>query len=183
MKHFLSTLILFCLFNNALKSQEAYGKALNLGLGLGYYGYHYAAPALSLNYEFDVYKNLTLAPFVGISTYRNYTYWGDYKNNRPYKNYYYRETVIPIGVKGSYYFDELLEADSKWDFYLGLSLGVVFRTVSWDNDYYGDRVVRNYSSPLFGNLHIGTEYHINNRAGLFLDLSTGYSTIGLALHL
>jgi hypothetical protein len=35
---------------------------------------------------------------------------------------------------------------------------------------------------LFLDLHLGAEYHLNNRVGLFLDLSTGVSTIGLAIH-
>jgi len=183
MKSSIFTFALALLLFSGLKSQEKFGRTLNVGLGVGYYGYYYAAPAINLNYEFDVANNLTLAPFIGISTYRNYTYWGDKNRNYPYRNYYYRETVVPIGVKGTYYFDDLLEASEKWDFYAGLSLGVVFRTVSWDNDYYGDRAVRRYSSPLFGSLHIGTEYRFNSKAGLFLDLSTGYSTVGLAFHL
>ncbi|MES2681440.1 MAG: hypothetical protein V4635_16205 [Bacteroidota bacterium] len=181
MKRYISTLILALVFSVGVKAQESFGNALNIGLGVGYYGYYYAAPALNINYEFDVFKNFTLAPFAGISSYRHYRYWGDH-NHYPYRNYYYRETIIPIGVKGSYYFDELFKAGEKWDFYGALSLGVAFRTVRWDNDYYGDREVRTYASPLFGSLHIGTEYHINTRTGLFLDLSTGYSTIGLGFH-
>lgn len=168
------------LISTVLNGQEKYGKTLNLGLGIGYYGYAYAAPALSFNYEFDVFENFTVAPFLGISSYRGYYYWGDY--NAPYKSYRYRETVIPIGAKGSYYFDSLLEADEKWDFYAALSLGVVFRTYSWESGYYGDKTFRNYRSPIFANLHIGAEYHVSQKAGLFLDLSTGYSTVGLALH-
>lgn len=181
MKSYLFTLILAALFATGLKSQEKFGNTLNVGLGIGYYGYNYAAPAVALNYEFDVFRNFTLAPFIGVSTYKNYSYWGN--NDYPYRNYYYRETVIPIGVKGTYYFDELLHADDKWDFYGALSLGVAFRSVSWDKGYYGDRHVRGYQTPLFGNVHIGTEYHMNNAVGLFLDLSSGYSTIGLSFHL
>lgn len=181
MKTHLRTLILaFVLTTTVVNAQEKFGNTLNMGLGIGYYGYYYTAPALAFNYEFDLFKNFTLAPFVSISTYRSYRYWGN--PNYPYRDYYYRETFIPVGVKGTYYFDELVEADEKWDFYAGASLGVVFRSVSWENGYYGERRVRNYGTPLFATLHIGTEYHINQRAGLFLDLSTGISTIGLGLH-
>jgi len=35
---------------------------------------------------------------------------------------------------------------------------------------------------LFLNIHIGAEYHINKKVGVFLDLSSGVSTIGLAIH-
>lgn len=181
MKTYLRVLIVaLTITSGVTKAQEKFGNTLNLGLGLGYYGYYYTAPALAVNYEFDVFRNFTLAPFVAVSSYRSYRYWGD--PVYPHRDYYYRETIIPVGAKGSYYFDELLEANEKWDFYAALSLGVTFRTVRWENGYYGDRVVRNYQSPLFGNLHIGTEYHINQRAGLFLDLSTGFSTFGLGLH-
>lgn len=180
MKRYIFILILALFLNKGSKAQESFGNALNVGLGVGYYGYYYAAPALNLNYEFDVFRNFTLAPFAGISSYRSYRYWGDYRY--PYRDYYYRETVVPVGVKASYYFDELFRASENWDFYAGLSLGVAFRSVHWDPDYYGDRVVRTYASPLFGSLHLGTEYHINSRAGLFLDLSTGYSTVGMGFH-
>lgn len=181
MNKYITTLLVAIVMSlGSVKAQEKFGNTLNLGLGIGYYGYYYTAPALAVNYEFDVFRNFTLAPFAAISTYRSHRYWGDYRY--PYRDYYYRETVIPVGVKGSYYFDELLETNEKWDFYAALSLGVAFRTVHWEDGYYGDRHVRSYASPLFANLHIGTEYHLNQRAGLFLDLSTGFSTIGLGLH-
>lgn len=181
MKNFILSLIFVTLATGALRSQEKFGKTLNIGAGLGYYGYYYGyAPALSVNYEFDVFKNFTLAPFASVLTYRSYRYWG--AKDFPYRDYYYRETIVPIGVKGSYYFDELLNADEKWDFYAAGSLGVAFRTVRWENGYYGDRVVRQSASPLYGDLHIGTEYHFAPRAGLFLDLSTGLSTLGLGFH-
>jgi hypothetical protein len=181
MKKLLLPVILMTLLSTSLRSQdrerEMYGNTLNIGLGVGYYG---AAAALSVNYEFDVFRNFTLAPFASVLTYRHYRYWGDYYY--PYRYYYYRETTVPVGVKGSYYFDELFHASDKWDFYAALSLGVAFRTTTWENGYNGDRVVRQYSSPLYANLHIGTEYHITRTAGLFLDLSTGLSTLGVGIH-
>ncbi len=157
-----------------------YGGTLNLGIGIGgysgYYGYiGRTMPIFHINYEFDVAKNFTLAPFISFSTYRNQYNW---KNNY----YYYHETIIPIGVKGTYYFDEILRANSNWDFYLAGSLGFAVRRSSWDNGYDGDRNYYRDGNPLFLDLHIGTEYHLSNRVGLFLDLSTGVSTIGLAIH-
>jgi hypothetical protein len=115
-------------------------------------------------------------------TRRDYAYWGDVYY--PYRNYYYRETIVPVGVKACYYFDELLNAGDRWDFYAGLSLGVAFRTVHWENGYYGrtDYMVSHYSSPLYGSLHVGAEYKMTHKTGLFLDLSTGMSTLGLGFH-
>jgi len=167
---------------------EKYGNALNLGVGIGYSSYRgNTGAALMLNYEFDVAPYFTLAPFIGYYSYSNSYYWGN--KNYPYKNYTYRESSIPMGVKGAYYFDKLLKAGPKWDFYLGASLGFVIRTVSWENGYYGDKYgyYNNNgfrgSSPLYLNLHVGTEVHLSQKIGLFLDLSTGMSALGLAVHL
>ncbi len=166
-------------------AQEKYGNTLNLGLGIGgrygYYGYaSRSLPVLHLNYEFDVAKNFTLAPFISFSSFTNDYYWGN--NNNPYRNYTYRETIIPIGLKGSYYFDDLLKANKKWDFYLAGSLGFAIINQSWDNGFNGDKNYYRGGSPLFLDLHIGTEYHFNSKLGAFLDLSSGVSTIGLAIH-
>lgn len=165
---------------------EKYGKTLNLGAGIGYYGHvRNTIPVGMLNYEFDVARNFTLAPFIGVYTYQNYYYWGN--PNKPnydpsYRQYSYRETAVPVGVKGSYYFDQLFRANAKWDFYASGSLGFVFRTVRWESGYYGDQNVYQSASPLYLNAHVGAEYHMNQKAGLFLDLSSGVSTFGLALH-
>lgn len=164
---------------------ERYGKALNLGLGIGgntgYSGYvGHSLPVFNVNYEFDVARSFTLAPFVSFYSYKNSYYWGN--NNNPYRYYYYHETVIPVGLKGTYYFDNLLRAGSKWDFYMAGSIGFAFVNSSWDNDYYGDQNYYHSASSLFLDLHVGAEYHFNNRIGAFLDLSTGVSTIGLAIH-
>ncbi len=177
----LALLSLFIFIGTNLSAQnknysENHGSTLNLGLGIGgysgYYGYiGHTLPVFHLNYEFDVARNFTLAPFVSFSSYRN-----------RYSNYYYHETIIPLGVKGSYYFDQALNANSDWDFYLAGSLGFVLVKSSWDDGYNGDVNYYNNGSPLFLDLHIGAEYHLSNKVGLFLDLSTGVSTIGLAIH-
>jgi hypothetical protein len=150
---------------------DSHGNTLNLGLGIGgysgYYGYEGGSvPAFHINYEFDVAKNFTLAPFATFLTY--------YQNN-------YRETIIPLGGKGTYYFDQILGANRDWDFYLAGSLGFTIVNTRWDDGYAPDS---NYQTvnPLFLDLHMGAEYHLSRKIGLFLDLSTGVSTIGLAFH-
>ncbi|MEI6061775.1 MAG: hypothetical protein WCR72_13805 [Bacteroidota bacterium] len=160
------------LFAQKVHYSERHGNTLNLGLGVGgyagYYGYvGHSLPVFNINYEFDVARNFTLAPFATL-----YSYRADY----------YRETVIPVGVKGSWYLDQILRADSDWDFYLAGSLGFAIVSTYWDNSYTGDRTYYSRSNPLFLDLHAGAEYHLSSRAGLFLDLSTGVSTIGLAIH-
>lgn len=162
-------------------SSETYGKTLNAGVGIGYYRYvNNFMPVIHADFEFELAKNFTLAPFITYYSYRNYYYWGN--PNNPYRDYYYRQTVIPVGVKGTYYFDHLLGAGPKWDFYLGASLGFAIRKTTWENGYYGNTTVQHGSSGLYLDGHIGTEYHLNEKTGLFLDLSGGISTFGLAIH-
>src|SRR6478752_460009 len=181
MKKIILLLAILTTLQFASSAQEQYGKTLNLGLGVGYYGYvGHSVPVFHLDFEFDVAKNFTLAPFISFSHFSNEYYWGN--NNHPAQYYTYSQTIIPIGVKGTYYFDELLQAGSKWDFYLGGSLGFAIVNSRWDNGYDGDRDYYRRGNPLFLNLHIGTEYHFNDRIGAFLDLSTGVSTIGIAIH-
>lgn len=187
MKTAIFAILFACLIMGAqISAQETtgsgkYGQTLNAGIGVGYYGYvGHSMPVLHFNYEFDVAKNVTLAPFVTIYSYRNNHYWGD--NNNPDKYYDYRVTVIPIGVKGSYYFDQLLKANSKWDFYAAGSLGFAIRKTFWENGYNGDKTIKRGSSGVYLDAHIGAEYHLNQKFGLFLDLSSGISTFGLAVH-
>jgi len=172
-----SFLLLLLILGTNLHAQkdnysERHGKTFNLGLGIGgysgYYGYiGHTLPVLHLNYEFDVARSLTLAPFATF-----YSYRGDH----------YRETVIPIGVKGTFYFDQLLRANSDWDFYLAGSLGFALINSRWDNGYNGDRLYWHNPGTLFLDVHIGAEYHLNSHLGLFLDLSNGVSTVGVAIH-
>lgn len=167
-------------FSQLHKSVEVYGNTLNLGIGLGYYGYaERSMPVFHGNFEFDVAKSFTLAPFISFYSYRNRYYKGNpHDNNR----YYYYETVIPLGVKGTYYFDDLLDANKSWDFYAAASLGFAIINSHWDGDYGDHKDRYRGANPLFLALHIGSEYHLNDRLGLFLDLSTGVSTFGLAIH-
>jgi hypothetical protein len=180
------TLLLASVFHFTGNAQSPYGKTLNLGLGVGGYSGYYkyagrSVPVFHIDYEFDVAKDFTLAPFISFYTYSNEYYWGN--KNYPNQYYTYNETVIPIGIKGTYYFDELLKANNKWDFYLGASLGFALVNSSWEAGYQGDeKYFNNKGNSVFLDLHIGTEYHFNNRLGAFLDLSSGVSTIGLAIH-
>ena len=156
---------------------EDFGNTLNLGVGLVYSNVIAgSAPIFMVNYEFNVARDFTLAPFIGIATYTS-------ANNFEYANehYYYRETIIPIGVKGTYYFNRLLHLNPKWDIYAAASVGYLYDNISWENGYGGSEHISD-PNHLFLDLHAGAEYHISRRIGIFLDLSTGISTIGLAIH-
>jgi len=178
-------------FSFGAKSQEVsdrekFGNTLNLGAGIGYYGYvGHSLPVATLNFELDVARNFTLAPFAGFYSYQKSYYWGNPgkpDSDPSYRLYVYRETVVPVGVKGTYYFDQLFHANPKWDFYAAGSLGFAIRNVVWEADYYGDKHVYKSASPLYLDAHVGAEYHMTEKAGIFLDLSSGVSTFGLAIH-
>jgi hypothetical protein len=161
-------------------AQERYGNTLNLGVGVGgYYGYYRyignSLPIFNINYEFDVSRDFTLAPFANIHSYSRYRNWED-------KKYNYRETGFSVGVKATYYFDALVNARPKWDFYVAGSVGFVAIISRWDAGYDGDKDYYRNQRPLFLDFHLGTEYHVNNRLGLFFELSTGVSTLGIAIH-
>lgn len=185
-KAIFSLLLLFTAFTFAASAQnttmaEKYGKTLNLGLGIGYYGYAGGLmPVFHADYELDVARNFTLAPFINFYSYSNSYYWGN--KNYPYGYYYNHVTVVPIGVKGAYYFDQLIKANTRWDFYAAGSVGFAIVNSRWDNGYYGDKNYYRRANPLFVDIHAGAEYHLAKRLGVFLDISTGVSTVGLAIH-
>lgn len=188
-KSIITALFLFLISATGLLAQkgnsEDYGKTLNLGFGFIYPGYiGHPVPAFNVNYEFDIAKNVTLAPSISCYGYSDEYYWGD--NNHPYKYYSYRETIIPVGCKGTYYFDQLLRADEQWDFYAAATLGTAFSFSTWEDGYHGDnsvyRAEHRGSGYLFMNLHAGAELHMTDKFGLYLDLSTGLSTFGMAFH-
>ena len=159
---------------------EKYGQTLNLGAGIGYMGFiGRTVGVLNMDVEFDAARNFTLAPFAKFYTYSRGYFWGS--KGSPYRYYMYRATVIPLGVKGSYYFDELLRAPAAWDFYGAGSLGFTVASAAWEKDYSGDLKAFPGPRPLFIDIHAGAEYKFG-RAGVFFDLSTGVSTIGLGLH-
>jgi len=161
---------------------SSYGNTLNVGVGVGYYGYMGSStPVIHANYEIDVVKNFTLAPFITVFSYANNRYWGNH--NHPSRYYHYRETVIPVGVKGTYYFDDLLNLNSNWDIYGAGSLGFAFRRATWESGYDGDRMIHRRTGNLFLDVHVGAEYHFNQKVGIFFDLSTGVSTLGLSFKL
>lgn len=165
-------------------THEKFGNTLNLSGGIGYYGYiGHPLPVVLVNYEIDIARNFTLAPFVGFYTYTDYYYWGDPGMPEPdYRYYSYRETVVPVGVKGTYYFDELFRANENWDFYAAASVGATFRKRVWEDRYYGNQRIRTGASPVYLDAHIGAERHISKKVGVFLDLSTGVSSLGFGFH-
>jgi hypothetical protein len=179
------TSLLVCAIVFNTQAQSKYGNTFNVGIGVGGYGGYYkyagkALPVITANYEFDVARNFTLAPFIGFYKYSNNYVYGN--NQTAPRSYKYSETVIPVGLKGTYYLDEVFEANSKWDFYAASSLGFAVVNGRWSDNYAGDKKYFNKGNSLVVDIHLGAEYHVTQKLGIFLDLSTGISTIGVAFH-
>jgi hypothetical protein len=148
---------------------EKHSGVLNLGVGLGGYSgpVGRAFSVFDINYELGITQNFTLAPFITFYSYSDGNYTA---------------MVAPVGVKGTYYLDQLLQAGPNWDFYVAGSLGVAIVGTTWNASYTGDRNYYSMTNPLYLDFHLGTEYHISRFLGVFLDLSTKVSTIGIAIH-
>ncbi len=160
---------------------EQYGNTVNIGVGVGYFEYAgYAVTALHLDYEVRISKDFTLAPFINVFTFQDRLFWGDAQN--PFRYYHYREADFPVGAKGTYYFDDFLGLNPNWDLYLGASVGLILRSVSWQDGNNAQSSLNAGPGPLYMELHIGTEYHISHRVGIYLDLSTNVSSLGLSIH-
>lgn len=177
------TIILLTSVHFNIYAQEQYGKTLNLGLGVagysGYYRYAGSIPVINANYEIDIVKDFTLAPFASIYSFKDKYYWGN--NNNPDRFYSYSEIVIPVGIKGYYYFDDLLDLNGDWDIYAASSLGIAIVNSTWESGYLGERDRYHRGSSVFLDLHIGASYHFSHRFGAYLDLSSGVSTIGVQI--
>ena len=167
-----SFIVFFSNHSNAQQNTvyEKYGKTINIGIGsgIGNYGYaFYKTPAVHLDYEIDIIPTLTLAPFVLLYQFRNNVY---------------HESVIPVGLKATCYFDQIVKAHARWDFYLAGSLGYAIRKTVWENGFTPDPNTSYGPGALYLVLSIGTEYHITKKLGAYIDLSNGISTIGLSIH-
>lgn len=159
-------------------NHEDFGHTFNIGLGPGFLGRSLVySPFLYFDYEIEAAPDFTVAPFIGFSTYRSnpQTFGSNY--------YYYRGTIVPIGAKATYYFDDILELPYRWDLWAAGSVGFTYIKKVWENGYTGSVGEIPGVRPLFLSLHIGTEYHITDAVGIYVDLSTKASVIGVGLHM
>jgi len=185
---FFSSLLYFNSSAQNITSPEKFGNTINIGVGIGgysgYYGYvGHAMPVFHIDKEYAIAKNFTLAPFLNLYRYSNgYFRSTSCDQTLPLKYFTYNETVIPVGAKGTFYFDKLLNAGSRWDFSASGSIGIAIINSSWTSGYDGEMDYFHTSNPLFLDAHVGTEYHISKTIGVFLDFSSGVSTVGLAIH-
>lgn len=132
-------------------------KLLNVGIGLGTYGG--GGLGFGGSFEYGVHDAISVGVMGGYSG-RNYL--GS------------RWSVLTIGARGSYHFNELLNLDNdQIDLYAGLGLG--YRNFSWDYAGYGDSY--SYGSGVTFLGHIGGKYYFQPNLGVFAELGSGFGTL------
>ena len=90
-----------------------------------------------------------------------------------YGSYKWKHTITGINARGSYHFNELLNAPSDWDFYAGASLGYYI----WNTKYDGSGSSYVYNGSGSGGLglsgHVGARYFVKDNLGITLELGGG----------
>jgi outer membrane immunogenic protein len=138
---------------------------LDIGVGLNYYGI-----PVHGGFEKLVADNISVG---GYFNYLNYNDVGFISSGYSYH-------LIYAGVKGNYYFNELLGYGSKkYHLYAGLNIGYV-KLITADNSFTG------YNSRPFLGGQVGVRYFFNQKFGVFAEgdySGQGGATIGLAIKL
>lgn len=180
MKTFAKTLLLVLLFAAGVQAQDAFNKGdklLSAGIGLGgLYGVYgdLDFPPVSLQFQYGIEKNISIGGFVGYSSSSTEVYDWTW-------------SYILIGAKGEYHFKELFEDQTKFDPYVGLSLG--YSIVSWDgeefDDFFGYDLTPDDESYFLWGFNAGLRYYVSPKIALFGELGYGLGilTIGATFKL
>ncbi len=174
-----------------------YANRLNIGFGYNYY----AGIPFIINYELsnkalgmaedplEAYQmGLTFAPQVGFYRYSNW-----YPSPAAaYSNYNYTVNNLFFGVKLHAYIDRVIDLPKNLDLYFAVAPQFMIRRVTWDypsnvpgiyqpnNKWLANRRGRNtFALPI----HIGAEYKLNRNIGVWGDIGTMMSTVGLSFRL
>jgi hypothetical protein len=137
---------------------------LDIGVGFNYYGIPIHASAEKL-----VVNNISVGLYGNIMSYSDF---GFVSNNYSYY-------LIYAGVKGNYYFNELLGyGNNKYQLYAGLNIGYA-KLITTDNSF-------NYNSRPFLGGQAGLRYFFNKKFGVYAEgdwSGQGGGTIGLSIKL
>lgn len=171
MKKLVSSLFIVALLacGTAHAQYQKGDKLLNLGIGLnGYYG---GGLPIGASFEYGITDQISVGAQVDFYT------WG-YNFGSGYN---YRYTFIPIALRGSYHFNELLNLNTdKVDLYGGVQLGYYISSYS-DNSGYSGVYNNGYGNKALFGVHLGGKYYFKPKLGAFAELGYGVSTLKLGV--
>ncbi|MBU1821603.1 MAG: hypothetical protein KKG00_08855 [Bacteroidetes bacterium] len=157
----LIALLAFSAQNVLAQSYQQGDKLLNVGIGVGTYGV--GGIGFGGSFEYGIHEAISVGALAG---YSGKSYFGT------------RWSVLTIGARGSYHFNELLNLDNDMiDLYAGLGLG--YRNVTWNysgigrNDSWGGGIT------FLG--HIGGKYYFQPNMAAFAELGSGFGTLQAGL--
>jgi hypothetical protein len=157
----LVALLAFSTQNVLAQSYQQGDKLLNVGIGLGTYGA--GGIGFGGSFEYGIHDAISVGALAG---YSGRSYFGS------------RWSVLTIGARGSYHFNELLNLDNDMiDLYAGLGLG--YRNITWN--YNGSGINDSWGSGILFLGHIGGKYYFKPNMAAFAELGSGFGTLQAGL--
>ncbi len=159
-KIFVSVFILFFMLTTSSYAQfNPYSdnrKMVTVGVGASGWGI-----PLFVRYEQPVADNITVG---GDLSYQS--------KSEKYGPYKWNHTIVGINGRGSYHFNELLNAPNEWDFYAGATLGYYI----WNTKYDGNGIFDYTGSGNGGfslGAHVGARYFVNDNLAITGEVGGG----------
>jgi hypothetical protein len=130
-----------------------------LSVGVGFSGW--GIPVFA-RYEHPVADNITVGGTVSFQS-----------KGETYASYKWKHTITGLNARGSYHFNELLNAPDEWDFYAGASLGYFI----WNTKYDESGTIYDYTGSGSGGFgiggHAGARYFVKENLAVTLELGGG----------
>jgi hypothetical protein len=154
---------LICLLSYQANAQYAKGDNL-LNVGIGVNSYYSGGIPFGASYEYGVTDAISVG--AGLD-YLSHSYKGS--------GYNYGFSILYIGARGSYHFNELLNLSvEELDLYGGANLG--FRSFKWKDDFNNSTLGNSYGNGVYVGIHIGARYYFAPSIGAFLEVGAGGSS-------
>lgn len=151
-----TNLLIICIsiFSLSLNAQIKKGTNLvDVGFGLSSYG-----TPIHAGYEQLITDEIGVGVSVNYTSYKDTGYLNDYK-----------WTFIYGGLKGNYHFNEILNLDSKFDVYGGVTLGYWSASEKNSNITYNS----SYGNSVFFTGQVGARYFFSDNIAVLLEAGGG----------